>query len=141
MIETFDSRMEIVCANMSELDVIENIASSESDTSVLMINLNRYAPDADYPNGQLYKDYMAKLHELVDQVNGKVLWRTSVHGQVVGSQELHEVLGIWYPSHRAFLNLMSAPASEENMRLRKNEDLYLSPSSNCRIFSLLLCLF
>lgn len=62
---------------------------------------------------------MAKLHELVDQVNGKVLWRTSVRGQVVGSQELHEVLGIWYPSHRAFLNLMSAPASEENMRLRK----------------------
>ena len=110
---------ELPSANMEELDRIESIASSESDTSVLMINLNRYAPDADYPNGQLYKDYMAKLHELVDQVDGKVLWRTSVHGQVVGSQQLHEALGIWYPSHRAFLNLMSAPASEENMRLRK----------------------
>ena len=110
---------ELPSANMEELDVIERIASSESHTSVLMINLNRYAPDGDYPNGQLYKDYMAKLHELVDQVNGKILWRTGVHGQVVGSQELHEVLGIWYPSHRAFLNLMSAPASEENMRLRK----------------------
>ena len=110
---------ELPSANMEELDLIESIASSESDTSVLMINLNRYAPDADYPNGQLYKDYMAKLHELVDQVDGKVLWRTSVHGQVVGSQQLHEALGIWYPSHRAFLNVMSAPASEENMRLRK----------------------
>ena len=50
---------ELPSANMEELDLIESIASSESDTSVLMINLNRYAPDADYPNGQLYKDYMA----------------------------------------------------------------------------------
>ena len=92
---------ELPSANMEELDVIESIASSDADTSVLMINLNRYAPDAEYPDGQLYKDYMAKLHELVDQVNGKVLWRTSVHGQVVGSQELHEVLGI-VSSHGPF---------------------------------------
>ena len=93
---------ELPSADMEELYGIESLASSESDTSVLMINLNRYAQDANYPDGHLYIDYMAKLHELVDQVNGKVLWRTSVHGQVVGSQELHEVLGIWYPSHRAF---------------------------------------
>ena len=85
---------DLPSANLEELDVIESIASSESDTSVLMVNLNRYAPDADYPDGQLYKDYVAELRELVDQVNGKVLWRTSVRGQVVGSQELHEVLGI-----------------------------------------------
>ena len=44
---------ELPSANMEELDLIERIASSESDTSVLMINLNRYAPDADSPNGQL----------------------------------------------------------------------------------------
>ena len=86
---------ELPSANMEELNVIERIASSESDTSVLMINLNRCAPDADYPNGQLYKDYVAKLRELEDQVNGEVLWRTSVHGQVVGSQELHKAFGIW----------------------------------------------
>ena len=36
---------ELPSANMAELDVIESIASSESDTSVLMINLNRYAPE------------------------------------------------------------------------------------------------
>jgi hypothetical protein len=41
-----------------------------------------------------------------------------VLGQVVGHQDIDEALGIWYPSHRAFLNLMSAPASGENMRLR-----------------------
>ena len=36
---------ELPSANMAELDVIESTASSESDTSVLMINLNRYAPE------------------------------------------------------------------------------------------------
>jgi hypothetical protein len=41
-----------------------------------------------------------------------------VLGHVVGSQDIDEALGIWYPSHQAFMTLMSAPASEENMRLR-----------------------
>jgi hypothetical protein len=37
---------------------------------------------------------------------------------VVGNQDVDEALGVWYPSHQAFLNLMSAPASSENMQLR-----------------------
>lgn len=49
---------------------------------------------------------------------GKVLWRTRVLGHVVGAQDIDEAIGIWYPSHHAFLNLMAAPASSENMRLR-----------------------
>ena len=94
---------ELPSANMEELDVIESIASSDADTSVLMINLNRYAPDR---SGQLYKDYMAKLHELVDQVNGKVLWRTTDRSENFKS---------WY---------LVSPLPElmsimENMRLRK----------------------
>ena len=63
---------DLPSANMEELDLIEGIALTKSDNSVLMINFDRYVPDADYPEGQLYKDYMAKLHELVDQVNGKI---------------------------------------------------------------------
>ena len=30
---------------------------------------------------------------------------------VVGTQNIHEALGIWYPSHQAFLDLMTAPSS------------------------------
>ena len=47
-----------------------------------------------------------------------LLWRTHVHGVVVGEQKINEALGIWYPSHAAFLNLMTAPSSSKNMKLR-----------------------
>ena len=44
--------------------------------------------------------------------------RTTVLGHVVGMQAVDEAIGIWYPSHQSFLNLMSAPTSGENMALR-----------------------
>ena len=61
---------------------------------------------------------MGVLDQLLSEVGGKILWRTHVHGVVVGQQEINEALGIWYPSHAAFLNLMTAPSSEKNMKLR-----------------------
>jgi len=61
---------------------------------------------------------MTALDSLLLQVGGKLLWRTTVLGHVVGNQDIDEALGIWYPSHQAFLKLMSAPASGENVRLR-----------------------
>ena len=42
----------------------------------------------------------------------------SVHGHIVGNQVIHEALGVWYPTHQAFLDLSTAPNSDENMRLR-----------------------
>ena len=79
---------------------------------------HKYRDEAQYPDGQLYNDYMAVLEALLKQVGGKILWRTNVLGHVVGNQDIDEALGIWYPTHQAFLNLMTAPASSENMRLR-----------------------
>jgi hypothetical protein len=61
---------------------------------------------------------MIVLETLLMQVGGKILWRTNVLGHVVGNQDIDEALGIWYPTHQAFLNSMTAPASSENMRLR-----------------------
>jgi hypothetical protein len=61
---------------------------------------------------------MSVLDTLLAQVGGRIHWRTMVMGQVVGDQDIDEALGIWYPNHQAFMNLMSAPASDENMRLR-----------------------
>ena len=83
-----------------------------------MLNLNKYTPEAGYPDGQLYTDYMSVLATLLTEVTGRILWRTRVLGQVVGGQGIDEALGIWYPTSQAFLNLMTAPASGENMRLR-----------------------
>ena len=114
--------------NAEEINIFRQIANSEVDGPVLMINLNKYVPEADYPNGKLYKDYMEVLDTLRAQVGARILWRTQILGRVVGKQDIDEAIGIWYPNHQAFLNLMIAPASSENMRLRslavKHADLH-----------------
>ena len=104
--------------NAAEMEIVEGVARGDSDRPVFMLNLNRYTAAAQYPEGQLYRDYMAALDTLLVEVGGEILWRTTVLGQVVGSQDIDEALGILYPSHQAFLDLMSAPGSAENMRLR-----------------------
>ena len=109
---------DLPSVNADVLEEIKSIAGSASDRPVLMINNNLYASEADFPDGQLYKDYMEILNTLLEQVGAKILWRTRVQNQIVGDQPMHEILGIWYPSHQSFMDLMTAPASEENMRLR-----------------------
>jgi hypothetical protein len=98
---------------------IEEIAKSDNDPPVLMVNLNKYV-EGEYPNGTMYQDYMKALDVLLEQhLGAKVLWRTPVHGTPLGAQPLDEILGIWYPSHKAFLALRDqGDASEENFRLR-----------------------
>ena len=109
---------DIPNVNTEEIEIFKRVAQSGSDGPVFMLNLNKYSADAKFPDGRLYKDYMAVLSTLLAQVGGKVLWRTDVLGHVVGRQEIDEAIGIWYPTHQAFLNLTTAPASSENMRLR-----------------------
>ena len=104
--------------NTEEIDAFRRIGQSDTDGPVFMLNLNKYNANANFPDGRLYKDYMTALDTLLAQVGGKILWRTKVLGHVVGKQDIDEAIGIWYPSHKAFLNLMTAPASSENMRLR-----------------------
>ena len=100
--------------NVEQIEEFKRLANTDGDTSVLMLNLNRYR----HPNGELYKEYMAVLDQLLIEVGGKILWRTHVYGVVVGEQKINEALGIWYPSHATFLNLMTAPSSSKNMKLR-----------------------
>ena len=104
--------------NIDEIGVFKSIAGSAEDTPILMLNLNRYVEDANFPDGALYLEYMTVLGQLLTEVGGSILWRTTVHGTVVGTQNIHEALGIWYPSHQAFLDLMTAPSSAQNMKLR-----------------------
>ena len=104
--------------NSAEMETVAGVAQGENDGPVFMLNLNKYRAEAQYPEGQLYREYLAALDALLVEVGGEILWRTRVLGQVVGSQDIDEALGILYPSHQAFLNLMTAPGSGENMRLR-----------------------
>lgn len=110
---------EVTNPNETERDVIRRIANSGQDRPVLMLNLNLYSAAADFPNGDLYRNYMSVLERFLPVVGGKVLWRNPVFGQPVGEQKLHEVLAAWYPTHQAFLDLPTAEGSEENFRLRR----------------------
>ena len=109
---------DLPSVNIAEIENFKRISKSSADTSVFMLNLNCYSEEAGYPEGTLYKNYMSILEKLLLEVGGKVLWRTNVQSQVVGNQKIDEALGIWYPSHKSFMQLMNAPSSKENMRLR-----------------------
>ena len=109
---------ELPSTNPEEIDTIKRMAQSSADGPVFMLNLNKYRAEAGFPDGGLYRNYMSVLDSLLLEVGGRILWRTTVLGHVVGSQAVDEAIGIWYPSHQSFLNLMSAPPSGENMRLR-----------------------
>ena len=109
---------EVKNRNDDEIQLIREIAASVNDRPVLMLNLNRYSDAAAFPDGELYKDYMSVLEEFVPIVGARILWRYNVLGQPVGDQRLDEVLAAWYPTHQAFLDLFTAPGSDENFRLR-----------------------
>lgn len=108
-----------VARNDAELEALRIIAASERDPPLLMLNLNRYVAEAQFPTGALYRDHMAALAALLPQVGGKILWRAPVLGQAVGQQGLDEILAVWYPNHRAFLDMPGAAGAHENYRLRE----------------------
>ena len=104
--------------NDAELEKMRAIIASGDDKPVVMLNLNRYVAHAGYPDGELYRRYMSALEALLSGVGAAILWRTPVFGQPVGAQAIDEVLAVWYPSHRTFLELPNSPGAEENYRLR-----------------------
>lgn len=42
--------------NVAEIEVINRIAHNDVDGPVLMLNLNKYRDEADFPEGQLYRE-------------------------------------------------------------------------------------
>ena len=129
-----------------EMRKIITLAKNDNDDKgVIMVNINRYYPEADYPNGKLYKEYMGVLSQLLNEAGGKILWRLPIKGTVIGKEEkYHEMFAAFYPSHSAFLQLSkSANDSKifkngiENFRLRNFNSRtcnYLSYISFDRIY-------
>ena len=97
--------------NIEEIEKFKEIAGTSKDCSIIMLNLNEYNAEAEFPNGKLYKDYMEILNILLAEVGGKVLWQTEASATLIGNQKIHEALGIWYPSHQAFVDIKDAPSS------------------------------
>jgi len=104
--------------NSAEIESIRKIATSDEDRPVLMLNLIRYRVEAGFPEGELYKEYRRVGTQFIPKVGGRVLWSIPVYGQPVGEQPLHEMVGVWYPSHKAFLSLRETVGAEEFFNLR-----------------------
>jgi hypothetical protein len=104
--------------NETELRIMQQIAASAEDHAVLMVNLNRYRPEAGYPNGKLYQEYITGLGPFLLAAGGQLIWRMPVFGQAVGEQKLDEIVFAWYPKHKTFVDLYLAPGAEENHRRR-----------------------
>lgn len=104
--------------NEEDVSIIRSIAESDMDRPVLMLNLNRYFESVSFPGGKLYKSYMGVLSKLLESLGDKILWQMPSYGQPLGGEKLHEIIAIWYPSHKALLSLRTMPLSEENFKLR-----------------------
>ena len=106
--------------NPAELEKMRQLVESGSDCPVLMLNVNTYTPEAGYPDGEPYREYVAGLTRLVESLGGELLWHLPVLGQPVGAESAaDEIIAIWYPSHKAYLEVPSAPGGEDNYRLRR----------------------
>lgn len=106
-------------ANEEDYKAIQEIAESENDRPVLMININKYLPSAGYPYGEPYKTWMKVLSKMEGEVGGKILRQVPSYGQPIGQQSAEEILAAWYPSHKAYLSIKDQPSSVESFRLRE----------------------
>lgn len=72
-----------------KIEKFKEIAGSSKDCSIIILNLNEYSAEAEFPNGALYRDYMEILNILVAEVGGKILWQSEVSATLIGNQKIH----------------------------------------------------
>jgi len=104
--------------NEGDYSISKKIAESGDDGPVLMLNMNRYTTEAAFPDGELYNMYVEGLGRFLESAGAKTLWRFPVLGQAVGSQKIDEIIAVWYPVHKIFVELYDAPGAAENFRLK-----------------------
>ena len=106
--------------NELEFAKIEEIANSENDHPVFMLNLNKYFDRGGFLNqNEKYNDYIKTVYAILHETGGKMLWRSTVHDQMVGNQDIDEVWAVWYPSHKVFLGLKDVQTAEKSFPLKR----------------------
>ena len=106
--------------NEFEFAEIEVIANSENDRPVFMLNLNKYFDRSGFLNkNEKYNNYINTVYAILHETGGKMLWRSTVHDQMVGNQEIDEIWAVWYPSHKAFLDLKDVPTAAKSFTLKR----------------------
>ena len=106
--------------NELEFAKIEEIANSETDRPVFMLNLNKYFDRSGFINrDEKYNEYIKTVYAILYETGGKMLWRSPVHDQMVGEQDIDEIWAVWYPSHKAFLGLKDVPTAAKSFTLKR----------------------
>jgi len=106
------------------------IAAHEPDGPFVALNLNRYRPKAEYPDGtaqaevsgrEAYLRYGAIALAAIREVGGEILWAADVGRLAIGCDHdaFDEVVAVWYPSRKAFLALEEYPGYREAFELHR----------------------
>jgi uncharacterized protein (DUF1330 family) len=88
---------------------MQEIAESDSDGPIVMLNLNRYR------DREAYARYGEVALRVLERVGGRILWHAEIQGTVIGEGEerFDDVIAVWYPSAAAFLALATDPETLE----------------------------
>ena len=107
--------------NVDEYEAIKKIANSSNDGPVLMININKYLPNAGYPDGELVQG----LHE------GPCTYCLSNSGQ--GSFGIFQFwVNRWEPSPLMKYSEHGIPVIKAFWRLENNPD-------QMKVFAVVIC--
>ncbi len=104
-------------------------AASPDDGPIVMLNLNRFRPLAEYEDGhveagltgaQAYLRYGMVAKEAIEATGGKIVWLSTTEAPFIGCdhEAYDEVVCVWYPSHAAFLRLTDHPGYIEALAHR-----------------------
>src|SRR6476660_1114124 len=99
-----------------QLEELSALAGTDADGPVVMLNLNRYRPEAAYagepPGGgdpgvtgrEAYARYLEVAERVLAREGGRVVWHATSPGTVIGdaSDRCDEVIAVYYPSLAAF---------------------------------------
>ena len=87
--------------DQKQISELTQLAESDGDGPLVMLNLNRYR------DREAYARYGIVALEVLEKVGGRILWHADARATVVGGDEetYDEVIAVWYPSAAAFLAL------------------------------------
>ena len=91
------------------------------DTPFVMINLLKFKDKSSNNSKQLYHRYTKQITHLVQEIGAHVIFYGSVDGIFIGRQSdsWDEVLLVYYPSGKAFLQMIDSEEYKQANQLRQ----------------------